>query len=54
VSRGATYYTLLAALRQQELLDEADRMHAARALAPRRRRPSRLMAISRLRRLVMR
>jgi hypothetical protein len=54
VSRGATYYTLLAALRQQELLDEADRMRAARAAAPRRRRPSRLLAFPRLRRLVIR
>jgi hypothetical protein len=54
MSKGATYYTLLAALRQRELLDDATQTKIARAPAVRRRRRARSLAFPRLRRLVSR
>jgi hypothetical protein len=54
MSRGATYYTLLAALRQRELLDDAVHTKVVRTPAARRRRRARSLAFPRLRRLVSR
>jgi hypothetical protein len=54
MSKGATYYTLLAALRQRELLDDAVHVRVARTPARRRRHRERTFSFQRLRRLVSR
>lgn len=54
MSKGATYYTLLAALRQDELLEDAAQTKIARTPTVRRRRRGRHLALPRLRRLVNR
>jgi hypothetical protein len=54
MSKGATYYALLAGLRQRELLDDAVGVKVSRDPARRRRRRERSFSFTRLRRLISR
>jgi hypothetical protein len=48
MSRGTTYLSLLAALRQEELLEEARRRHRSNEVIRRRGEPSLLSRIGRI------